>query len=55
MADFDKALQLEPAADIYFSRGIARAAVNDHKGAIQDYNKVISLDSSVENIFLTVG
>ena len=45
IADYDRALQLNPAdLDVYYNRGVSRAALKDFQGAISDYNAVLRMD-----------
>jgi len=46
IADYDKAIELDPAADNYFSRAVARKALGDFAGAIADTEKASELDPS---------
>ena len=46
LADFDRALALEPlASDYYVNRGTIKVNLGDHAGALQDFDKAIDLNS----------
>jgi len=43
IADYSTALEIGPdSAATYYNRGVARKAIGDPKGAIDDYDKAIS-------------
>ncbi|MES2837544.1 MAG: tetratricopeptide repeat protein [Bacteroidota bacterium] len=44
IADYDKAIKLEPLANYYTNRGHAKADYHDYTSAILDYSKVIEME-----------
>ena len=44
LADYDKAVELNPEDADAFNRGAAKDALDDHKGAIADHNKARELN-----------
>lgn len=48
IADYDKAIELEPETDYYLERASARGAIEDTDGSIADYRHAFDADPSLE-------
>ena len=56
IADFDKALQLDPKqAIVYVSRGMSYRQKKDHDRAIADFDKVIQLEPNLMGVYVERG
>lgn len=44
IADYNKAIELDPEPSAYTNRGVIKANLQDYQGAIADYNRAIELD-----------
>jgi tetratricopeptide (TPR) repeat protein len=55
IADATKSIDLKPNGDVYFNRGLARAATNDLDGAIADYTEAVRLKPGLAMAYLHRG
>ena len=56
IADYTKAIELKPDfVDAYNNRGLAKANLQDYRGAIADYNKAIELTPDYANAYYNRG
>ena len=55
IADFDQAIKLKPFGKdvykLYQNRGVAKEKLNNHKGALEDYDTAIEINSTVDGLF----
>lgn len=55
LADLDRALALEPlASDYYVNRGNIKVNLDDHAGALRDFDKAIELNSGADGLTQSV-
>ena len=54
-AAFDKAIQLQPAAELHVQRGLCRHELKDDAGAKDDYDKAIKLDGTYAPAWYYLG
>lgn len=55
LAHYSQAIELEPKADYYFSRGLIYALQNDFPDAINDFSSAIDLNSQYAEAFVMRG
>jgi lipoprotein NlpI len=55
IADFDRAIAINPMATIYLNRGLARSQKSDFDGAITDFDKALSLDPKLADAYNARG
>ena len=55
LAEYDKAIELNPNTEYYFQRGIIKNSLGDYKGAIADFNTAIWEDHDVPEYYETRG
>ncbi|MEQ9102542.1 MAG: hypothetical protein RIF36_10500 [Imperialibacter sp.] len=46
LINYEKIIEIDSDADLFFQRGVLREALNDAIGAIQDFTRAIELDST---------
>ena len=44
IADYEKAIEINPNSQTYYNRGRARSTLKDYSGAIADYTKTIPIN-----------
>jgi len=55
IADYNKAIELDPGAGAYYNRGISKNSLKDYYGAIADYTKSIELNPNYANAYSNRG
>ncbi|MBT0667496.1 DUF3857 domain-containing protein [Novosphingobium profundi] len=55
LEDFDKAIELDPAADTYRMRGALRMSLGQFDGALEEYRKAFELDPSESSAMALAG
>ena len=55
IADFTKAIEIDPSSSAYISRGLARQKLNQYENAIADYDKAIQFDDKYSHAYMVRG
>ena len=55
IADYNKAIKLNPRDTAYYNRGCAKFDLKDYNGALEDFTKAIELDPTFANAYYNRG